>query len=92
MTDPQTALARMVDENAIRNAPARCADAVMRGDYDGLRQVWTSDARWAIGQPPQVDVWGVDDIVATLRRLRGGKDFFVQFAAEGRGRRGRPGG
>ena len=83
MTDRQTAIERMLDEAAIRNATARFADAAMRGDYDGFRAVWAEDARWTIGEPPQVDATGTDEIVATLRRLRGGREFFVQFALQG---------
>ena len=83
MTDNHTALARMLDEASIRNATARFADAAMRGDYDGFRTVWAEDARWIIGEPPQVNAAGADEIVSTLRQLLAGKTFFVQFAIQG---------
>ncbi len=83
MIDKQMALDRMLDEAAIRNATARFADAAMRGDYNGFRAVWAEDGRWTIGEPPRVDATGVEDIVSTLRQLRGGREFFVQFAIQG---------
>ena len=83
MPDNQAALARLLDEASIRNATARFADAAMRGDYDAFRDVWADDAEWTIGKPAGVRAVGVDDIVATLRHLRAGKGFFVQFAAQG---------
>ena len=83
MTDNQAALERMLDEASIRNTTARFADATMRGDYDAFRTVWADDARWIIGEPPRVDAAGIDQIVSTLRRLRGGRVFFVQFAIQG---------
>lgn len=70
-------------EAATRNATARFADAAIRGDDDGFRAVWAEDGRWTIGDPPHVDAAGADEIVSTLRRLREGKEFFVQFAVQG---------
>ena len=69
--------------DVIRRTTARFADTAMRGDYAGFGAVWAPDARWIIGEPPRVDATGIEDIVATLHRLRGGREFFVQFAVQG---------
>ena len=79
----ENALARLLDEAAIRDATARFAAAAMRADYDSLRTLWAADAEWTIGKPPKVHAAGVDDIVSMLRKLRGGREFFVQFAVQG---------
>ena len=80
----QAALSRMLDEAAIRNLVARFADSVTCSDYDMFRSVWADDAAFIIGEAPHgQSATGVDDIVAMLRRLRAGKDFFVQFALPG---------
>ena len=80
----QAALARFMDEAAIRNTIARFADSATRGDGEMFRTLWTKDAEFIIGQAPrQQSAKGVDDVVAMLRRLRGGRDFFVQFAVPG---------
>ena len=83
MTDTQGMLIRLLDESAIRDATARFADAAMRADYDRFRSVWDEDAEWTIGSPPKLQAKGRDEIVALYRRLREGKEFFVQFAVQG---------
>ena len=83
-TIDQAVLARFMDEAAIRNIIARFADSATRGDGEAFRTVWTENAELVIGQAPrQQRATGVDDVVAMLRRLRGGRDFFVQFAVPG---------
>ena len=73
-----------MDEAAIRNTIARFADSATRADYDGFRSVWSDDGEFTIGQAPHgQSATGADAIVALLRRLRAGKDFFVQFALPG---------
>ena len=80
----QVELARFMDEAAIRNTIARFADSATRGDDEMFRTVWTDDAEFVIGQAPhQQSARGIDEVVAMLRRLRRGRDFFVQFAAPG---------
>jgi ketosteroid isomerase-like protein len=83
MSDMQNSINRLLDESAIRSVTARFADAATRGDYDAFRAVWADDAEWTIGSPPKVHAVGGDDILATYRQLRSGKDFFVQFAVQG---------
>lgn len=83
MTDNQTALARMLDEASIQRAITHFADAATRDDDAAFRALWAEGAEWTIGDPPRVHATGVDDIVATLKRLRAGKEFFVQFACQG---------
>jgi hypothetical protein len=83
MLDDPSALTRLLDEASIRRATARFADAAIRADYDGFRAVWAERAEWTIGVPPKVRASGVDDIVSMLRRLRDGREFFVQSAVQG---------
>jgi SnoaL-like domain len=82
LNDP-TALSRLLDEAAIQRAIAHFADAATRADYDSFRALWSRDAKWTIGDPPRVHASGIDGIVAMLRKLRAGKEFFVQFAFPG---------
>ena len=83
MDDNHAALTRLLDEAGIQRAIAWFADAATLADYDAFRRVWADDGEWTIGDPPRVSASGVEDIVATLRRLRMDKDFFVQFALPG---------
>lgn len=55
----------------------------MRADYDTFRSVWAVDGHWSIGNSLKVFATGADNIVAMLEKLRVGKEFFVQFAAQG---------
>ena len=84
MTDQQTRLNRFMDESAIRNVIALFADSATRGDYDANRTTWADDGEFIIGKAPQMQsATGGDEAVAMLRRLRTGRDFFVQFALPG---------
>ena len=83
MPDNQTALARLLDEASIRDLTARFADAAIRGDYDSFRTLWAADGAFTIGDPPRAHASGVDEAVAMLRRLREGREFFVQLAVQG---------
>lgn len=80
----QALLDRFLDEGAIRNTIARFADCATRADYAMFHSVWADDGEFIIGKAPHGQgATGVDEIVAMLRRLRAGKDFFVQFAVSG---------
>lgn len=85
MSDQQTLmLNRFMDEASIRNIIARFADSATRGDYDMFRAVWADEGEFIIGEAPHgQSATGVDNAVAMLRRLRAGRDFFVQFALPG---------
>lgn len=83
MSNMETQILRLLDEAAIRDVTARFADAAMRADYESFRSVWAEDGHWSIGNPPKVFATGADKIVAMLEKLRAGKEFFVQFAAQG---------
>ena len=49
-----------------------------------FRSMWTDDARLTSGEAPHgQSATGADNIVDMLRRLRAGKDFFIQFAVLG---------
>jgi ketosteroid isomerase-like protein len=84
MLDQQTLLTRFMDEASIRNSIARFADSATRGDYDAFRTLWDDDGEFIIGKPPHgQSATGAANAVAMLRRLRTGRDFFVQFALPG---------
>ena len=84
MPDQQTLLNQFMDEASIRNVVARFADGATRGDYDMFRAVWADEGEFIIGKAPHgQSAAGVDAAVAMLRRLRTGRDFFVQFALPG---------
>jgi SnoaL-like domain len=84
MPNDQALLKQFMDEASIRNTIARFADSVTRFDNDMFRTVWADDAEFIIGRAPHgQSATGVNDIVAMLRRLRTGRDFFVQFALPG---------
>ena len=81
--DP-TLLTRFVDEASIRATIARFADIVTRADYEQFHTVWDDNGDFIIGKAPDGQrATGVDDIVAMLRHLWAGKEFFVQFAIPG---------
>ncbi len=84
MPDQQTLLNRFMDEASIRNTIARFADSATRADYEMFRSVWADDGEFVIGKGPQSQsATGVDQVVAMLRRLRMGRNFFVMFAVPG---------
>lgn len=84
MPDRQALLNKFIDEASIRNVIARFADSATRGDYDMFRSVWAADGEFVIGKAPRMQsATGVNDVVAMLRRLRTGLDFFVMFALPG---------
>jgi hypothetical protein len=87
MSDTEAALARLLDEAAIRHATARFADAAIHADYDAFRTLWADDAEWVIGgtkgQPFERHAQGVDDMVALFRTLRDEREYVVQFAIPG---------
>jgi len=51
MLGNQASLARLLDEESIRNATARFADAAIRAGYESFRSLWADDAEWTIGEP-----------------------------------------
>ncbi len=84
MPDQQARLNQFMDEASIRNVIARFADSATRGDLDAFRTTWAEDAEFVIGKAPHMQsATGIDKVVAMLRRLRSGRDFFIQFALPG---------
>ncbi|MFI1995882.1 nuclear transport factor 2 family protein [Actinoplanes sp. NPDC020271] len=83
----EEAVARLIDEAAVRDTIRRFADAAVHGDYDAFRAVWAEDARWVIGgtdgQPFERRAEGVEQIVALYRTLREERDYFIQFVMPG---------
>lgn len=77
----EDALSRLIDEAAIRDLTARFADAATRGDVERFCATWAPDGQFKIGKG--VHAVGLDDIETTFRGLREGREFFVQFAAQG---------
>lgn len=84
MSDNENLLKRFMDEASIRNTIARFADSVTRADIEMFRTVWADDGEFIIGQTPHgQSATGIDNVVAMLRRVRTGRDFFIQFALPG---------
>ncbi len=84
MTDRQARLQQFIDESLIRNTIARFADSATRCDYEMFRSVWAEDGEFIIGNAPHGQhSKGADENVVLLRKLRSGKEFFVQFALPG---------
>jgi hypothetical protein len=84
MSDQQARLLQFMDEASIRNVIARFADSATTADYDMFRSTWAEEGEFVIGKAPQMQsATGIDDVVAMLRRLRTGRDFFVMFALPG---------
>lgn len=80
-TNLENLVVRLADEAAIRDLTARFADYAGRQDYDGFARLWAEDAEWTIGEPFEASAQGTDAIVAMLRNLWAGNDYFVQLAA-----------
>jgi len=76
-------LQHLEDDAAIRDLAARFADAATRGDHQTLRSLWKPDGIFVIGEPFAVTCKGIDEISAHIRKLRDGKDFFVEFVHSG---------
>ena len=72
-------LQHLEDEAAIRDLAARFADAATRADHKTLKSLFKPDAIFKIGEPASVTLKGIEEIDAHIRKLRDGKDFFVQF-------------
>ncbi len=87
LTSTETAIARLIDESAIRDTILRFADAATRGDFDAFRAVWADDAEWVIGgtdgQPFERRAEGIDAIVALFRTLWEGQEYFIHFVIPG---------
>jgi len=84
MYDQQARLQQFMDEASIRNTIARFADSATRCDDVMFRSVWAEDGEFIIGKAPHGQYSkGADENVALLRKLRTGKEFFVQFALPG---------
>jgi ketosteroid isomerase-like protein len=83
----ENAVARLVDEAAVRDTVLRFADVAVRGDFDAFRTLWSEDALWVIGgtdgQPFERRAEGADQIVALYRTLREERDYFIQFVIPG---------
>ena len=86
-SNTETAIARLLDEAAVRDTIVRFADVATSGDFDGFRALWADDATWVIGgtkdQPFERRAEGVDDIVALFRSLWEERDYFMQFVFPG---------
>lgn len=84
MSDQNARLQRFMDEASIRNTVARFADSATRADYEMFRTVWSESGEFIIGSAPHGHhAKGPEENVALLKKLRTGKDFFVQFALPG---------
>ena len=87
----ESAMRRLLDENAILTLLARFDDVVIRQDMETFRQLWVEDGVWEIGQfnPTQakdvypIQVHGVDQIVALLQQFNTTNEFFFRTTLRG---------
>ena len=83
MTNNDESLARLINEADIRTAIARFGLAATLGDVHELRNLWTDDGVWTIGEPANHTATGIDDIATMYAGLRAGNDYFTQFTTPG---------
>ena len=76
-------LQRLEDDAAIRDLVARFADTTTRDDNEGFAALWVPNATFIINKPISMSATGTVEILAMLRKLREGRDFFVQFVNSG---------
>lgn len=76
-------LQRLEDEAAIRDLVARFADTATRADYASFAALWAPNATFVINKPFYASATGTEAIVAMMRKLRDGRDFFVEFVNSG---------
>ncbi len=74
---------QLVAEAEIRQLVARFTDAANRADYDLFRTVWTDTAVWEFKAPMAMIAHGADEIVESLRKLLGPREFFVHLVHDG---------
>ncbi|MGI4831799.1 MAG: nuclear transport factor 2 family protein [Janthinobacterium lividum] len=74
---------KLEDEAAIRDLAATFADAATRNDMALLASVWTKEGIFTIEAPLKNVCSGVEEIVTLISKLRGDKEFFVQFVHSG---------
>ena len=76
-------LQRLEDDAAIRDLSARFADTAVRADYAGFAALWAPNATLVINEPVYTSATGTEAILALLRKLYAGRDFFVEFVHSG---------
>ena len=76
-------LQRLEDDATIRDLVARFADTTTREDNEGFAALWAPEATFVINKPFFMSATGIEAIRAMLRKLRDGRDFFVQFVNSG---------
>ena len=71
------------DKAAIHDLVAVFADAATRHDMATMATIWKKDGTFTIGAPMLNVRKGVDEITGFITKLRGDKEFFVQFVNSG---------
>ena len=74
---------QLEDEAAIRNLVAGFADATTRHDMTALSALWKQHGIFTIGAPLLNVCRGIEEIIGLISKLRGDKEFFVQFVNSG---------
>ena len=83
MPTTEERIQKLEDESAIRSLAAAFADAATRHDMKELAATYKNDGVFTIGAPLLNKADGVEAIVAFISKLRGDKEFFVQFVHSG---------
>lgn len=78
-----TSLQLVKDELEIRALAEKFSDAANRKDGELFQSLWAKDAVWKIGPPINVEFKGKENMGASVTRMLGLWDFFVQLSGPG---------
>ena len=78
-----TSLQLVKDELEIRALAEKFSDAANRKDGELFQSLWAKDAVWKIGPPINVEFKGKENMGASVTRMIGLWDFFVQLSGPG---------
>lgn len=78
-----TSLQLVKDELEIRALAEKFSDAANRKDGELFQSLWAKDAVWKIGPPINVEFKGKENMGASVTKMLGLWDFFVQLSGPG---------
>lgn len=70
---------QLLDESEIRNTIYRFSDAANRKDGEQFQSLWAKEGVWKIGPPINVEFKGKENMGASVIKMLGLWDFFVQM-------------
>lgn len=74
---------KQADELAIRELAHKFSDAANRRDAELFQSLWSPDGKWIIGPPVGLEFGGKDQMGASVTKMLGLWDFFVQITGPG---------